>query len=138
MAKQEEGIVVAVEGNIAKVVIKRHSHCESCGNCPGNNALVLDTINKVGAKVNQRVICSVQEKNVLIAAFMVFLLPLITTTLGYWAATKLAFGYQITATWLLWAGSVSGFFLGVGIVIYYDKIVRSRSAIPVIVEAFDN
>jgi sigma-E factor negative regulatory protein RseC len=137
MEKQEEGIVIAVEGNIAKVKVKRHSHCESCGSCPGTNAMVLDALNNIGAQVSQRVQYQILGKNMLLAAFVVFILPLIITLAGYWLANELASTYQIVAYWPGIIGSASGFALGVWLVRYYDKLARSKSMIPVITRIID-
>ncbi|OPX91521.1 MAG: SoxR reducing system protein RseC [Pelotomaculum sp. PtaB.Bin117] len=81
--KEAEGIIIALDGKIAKVRAGRHSDCDSCGACPGDKAAVMDVYNRVDAKVGQRVIIEIPEANMLKAAFVVYLLPLITIFMGY-------------------------------------------------------
>lgn len=138
MQKQEEGIVIALENNIAKVIVKRHSHCESCGSCPGNNAMVLEALNDIGAKVNQRVYYTIQQRSMLLAAFVVFILPLISSVLGYLVAEKLAINFQILTGWPGFAGATVGFLAGLVAVRYYDRAVRAKSMMPVITQIIDN
>ncbi|MCT8976006.1 SoxR reducing system RseC family protein [Clostridium sp. CX1] len=82
MKKESEGIVIEVSGKIAKVKSSRHGDCKNCGACPGDNAAVLDVENSLGAKPGQRVLFEIKEENMLKAAFVVYILPLIAIFLG--------------------------------------------------------
>ncbi|MFW2490078.1 SoxR reducing system RseC family protein [Clostridium chromiireducens] len=80
--KTEQGLVVEVIDNVAKVRVGRHSDCKNCGACPGSESIIITASNKIGAKPGQRVIFEVKETNMLWAAFIVFILPLIALFVG--------------------------------------------------------
>lgn len=82
MIKEQEGIVIFTDGEMAKVRTSRHSHCENCGSCPGDAAIVLETLNSINVSVGERVAIKMQEKNMLKAAFVVFVLPLLAIATG--------------------------------------------------------
>ncbi len=82
MARLQDGIVVAVEGKMARVKTSRHNDCENCGACPGNSAIVIEADNSIGAKQGQFVEMEIQERGLLKAIFVVFLIPLIFAVLG--------------------------------------------------------
>lgn len=81
-----EGLVVKKEKNIMEVLVKRSSACgENCGHC--NACSGLEQIVKVedvdGIFVGDTVQLELKSKNVLNAAFLVYILPLILLILGY-------------------------------------------------------
>ena len=80
--KTEQGLVIEVIDNMAKVKVGRHNDCSNCGACPGNESVVIIANDKVGVKVGDRVIFEVKEVNVLKGAFVVFILPLIAAFIG--------------------------------------------------------
>ncbi|KAF5084915.1 SoxR reducing system RseC family protein [Acetobacterium wieringae] len=82
MRREETGIVIETSENKAKVKASRHGDCENCGVCPGDNAMVVEVQNLIGAKVGQRVAFEIQEANMLWAAFVVYLLPLLALFVG--------------------------------------------------------
>jgi Positive regulator of sigma E activity len=75
--KTEEGVVIEIDGKISKVRMGKHSNCKDCGACPGSDAAIITADNRIGAKLGQRVSVELQESNVLIGAFVIFVLPLI-------------------------------------------------------------
>ncbi|MBA5850302.1 SoxR reducing system RseC family protein [Clostridium sp. cel8] len=82
MKNETSGIVIEVNGNIAKVRTSNHADCENCGACPGAAASVINARNPVGAKPGQHVKFVVEESHMLKAAFVVYILPLIGIFLG--------------------------------------------------------
>jgi sigma-E factor negative regulatory protein RseC len=80
--KTEQGLVIEVIDNVTKIRVGRHNDCSNCGACPGNDSLIISANNKIGAKPGQRVVFEVEEVNVLRAAFVVFILPLIAAFIG--------------------------------------------------------
>lgn len=90
MKKESEGIVIEVNGSMAKVKASRHGDCKNCGACPGDGATVLEAKNPVGAKPGQHVIFEIKEANMLKAAFVVYIVPLIAIFLGALFGTWLA------------------------------------------------
>lgn len=80
--KTEQGLVIEVINDMAKIKVGRHNDCSNCGACPGSDSVIISAINKVGAKPGQRVAFQMKEVNVLRAAFVVFILPLIAILIG--------------------------------------------------------
>lgn len=78
----EQGLVIEVIDDMARVKVGRHNDCKNCGACPGNNNIIIEADNKIGAKPGQRVSFEVREANVLGSAFIVFVLPLIALFAG--------------------------------------------------------
>ena len=82
MRREETGIVIETSENKAKVKASRHGDCENCGVCPGDNAMVVAVQNPIDASVGQRVAFEIQEANMLMAAFVVYILPLLALMVG--------------------------------------------------------
>jgi len=80
--KTEEGLVIEVINDVAKIKVGRHSDCSNCCACPGSDSVIISAINKVGAKPGQRVAFEMKEVNVLRAAFVVFIVPLVAIFIG--------------------------------------------------------
>ncbi|CAB1243146.1 SoxR reducing system RseC family protein [Clostridium sp. MT-14] len=95
MKKMSEGVVIEVGQDFAKIRASKHGDCKSCGLCAGENATIVDAKNPVDAKVGQHVIFEVKEKNMLKAAFIVYILPLIAifvgALLGTWIANNIGY-----------------------------------------------
>lgn len=126
MDTQQEGIVLEViDSHMAKVKTSRHNDCENCGACPGNSALVLDVRNDIGAKPGQRVAIEVKEVNMLKAAFIVYILPLITVLIGVLTGGSFAeyVGYQPLGFQVV--GGIVAFILSVVYIKFFDSAARS-------------
>ena len=124
METQQEGIVLEVFDGTAKVKTSRHNDCENCGACPGNSAIVLEADNSLGAKPGQRVAVEVQEVNMLKAAFIVYVLPLIAIFVGVLIGNVVAEKLGYAALWFQVGGGIVAFILAVVYIKYYDY--RSR------------
>ncbi len=126
MKKEQLGIVVEVNGNMAKVRATRHGDCKNCGACPGDNAMIVDARNPVGAKVGQNVTFEIQEVNMLQAAFIVYMLPLVAIFLGavagWYAANRM--GSQSVVTFQV-IGGIIAFALSVLYIKIFDKSARN-------------
>lgn len=102
MKESIEGIVIEVNDKLAKVKISRHGECSNCGLCPGEDALVVDTPNTLVAGIGQRVILEVKQDNMVGAAFLVYIMPLIAVAvgiyLGYLFSSYLAISKTVPMT----------------------------------------
>lgn len=112
--KTEEGLVVEVTGNVAKIKAGRHNDCKNCGACSGSNSIIVCALNKKGAIPGQRVEFEVKESNALVAAFMVFMFPLISVFLGVLLGKYIA---------LFIGGSSTGFEIVGGLITFILTIV---------------
>lgn len=135
LEKLQEGIVVEVFGDMAKVKASRHSDCENCGNCPGNTAIVVDALNPVGAQRGQRVAIEVKEVNMLKAAFIVYMLPLIAAVAGAFAGYYIAnLQHAIDPLWYELGGGFVAFSLSIIYIKFFDRNARTNDKMkPVIV-----
>ncbi len=125
MEKQQEGVVLEVNGRRAKVKTSRHNDCESCGACPGNSAIVLDAYNPLGAKPGQRVQVEIQEVNMLKAAFIVYLLPLLAIFAGVVAGGAVAGYFGIGVMIPRVVGGLAAFMLSIWYIKYFDYSART-------------
>jgi Positive regulator of sigma E activity len=126
MDKRQEGIVISVDGDMAKVKTSRHNDCENCGACPGNSAIVLDARNPLGAKTGQLVLLEVQEIGMLKSAFIVYMLPLIAMFFGAMAGGYLAGQFARDALWFQVAGAAIAFAVAVLYIRCFDRSASSN------------
>lgn len=138
MKDDEIGVVIEVDGKIAKVRASRHSDCTNCGACPGDNAIVLDTQNPLSAKVGQLVNFEIQETNMLQGAFIVYIMPLIATFVGALLGGILAnkIGQAVGSFRII--GGILAFILSVIFIKLYDSSARKNEKMrPVITKILD-
>lgn len=124
---EQEGIVISVEGDLARVRTSRHNDCENCGACPGNSAMVLDARNPLGAKPGQRVMIEVQAVGMLKSAFVVYILPLLAIVAGAVAGSWVAEKYASEPIWFQAAGAALAFAGSIGYIKFFDKSARSSA-----------
>ncbi|MDI3522051.1 MAG: sigma-E factor negative regulatory protein RseC [Bacillota bacterium] len=101
---QQIGVVVAAQGERAKVKVCRATACSHCGRCPEGERhtlsllespkeIVVDAFNEAGAREGQTVELAAQDGSVLLAAFLAYMVPLIAffvgAFLGNWLAPRL-------------------------------------------------
>lgn len=139
MANRQEGIVVSVAGALAKVKTSRHNNCDSCGACPGNSAIVLEAQNPLHAQTGQKVELEIRDANMLQAAFIVFILPLIAACVGAWAGRYAAVSWGYETLGLTITGGALAFGLAIAYVKYFDKAAGANTSNqPVIIRIYDN
>lgn len=78
MKKEEIGVIVEVEGKLAKVRSRRDGGCE----CHGDIEMVLTVQNPLSAKIGQKVVFEMPEANFAQVSLIVCTVPLVLTTLG--------------------------------------------------------
>ena len=132
--KTEQGLVIEVIDNVAKIKVGRHNDCKNCGACPGSDSVIISANNKVGAKPGQRVAFQMKEVNVLRAAFVVFILPLIAAFIGVllgWVVGKYS-GFNTHVSQI--AGGIIAFLLSMIFVKLFDRsTTESEKSQPVII-----
>jgi sigma-E factor negative regulatory protein RseC len=133
MKQVETGVVIEINGNMAKVKAARHGDCENCGSCPGDSAMVLDVLNPLEAKPGQKVAFEIPQANMLLAAFMVYIMPLVAAALGAVAGWFIATRFGLPMVPMEIAGGVVVFVLALIVVKLYDGSVRrNKKMLPVI------
>lgn len=66
---------------LTEVVLGKHIECKQCGSCIGamsNKERRLEAINEIGAEVGQRVEIEVEPRHAVAAAFLMFVLPVLS------------------------------------------------------------
>jgi len=132
--KTEQGLVIEVVGNSARIKVGRHSDCKNCGACPGSESLILEANNEIGAKPGQRIILEIKETNVLRAAFIVFILPLIALFIGVMLGGIIGQYIGVNKFMFQVIGGVVIFALSIVVVKYFDKAsAANEKSKPVII-----
>ena len=78
-------VIEILKDNRAKVTMRKHSACGDCGACQhGKENMKMNIIaaNEISAKVGDLVEVDMETQNVLGAAFIVYVIPLIMMVLG--------------------------------------------------------
>ena len=132
--KTEQGIIIEVIDNIAKIKVGRHSDCSNCGACSGSDSVIIDANNNVGAKVGERVVFEVKETNVLRGAFIVFILPLVVAFIGVLLGRYIGqyIGFNINGSQII--GGITAFLLSMIFVKLFDRsATTNENTKPVII-----
>lgn len=132
--KTEQGLIIEASNGMAKIRVGRHSDCKNCGACPGSDSIIISADNKIGAKPGQRVSFEVKETNVLSAAFIVFILPLIALFIGVMLGGFLGQYIGANIRMLQIIGGIVALVLAIIAVKIFDKAAnKSKKSQPVIV-----
>ncbi|MGM0470951.1 MAG: SoxR reducing system RseC family protein [Bacillota bacterium] len=108
--------IVETKDDLAVVEIRRHSSCDKCGKCQGNKDMELEVSNPIGAQEGDLVRIELRDKNLLGAALVVYLVPLLNLFLGYFVGSWFSKQYGIFNPEV--TGVISGFiFLAVSFLI---------------------
>ena len=123
----EVGVVESVneKRGTAKVVFDRKSACDKCGMCltaKGEKMRVyVEVKNTLGAKVGDKVGVAMNDKFVLRAAFIVYIVPVVLVGIGLAVFRKLNYLLLLIVIGV-------GLLLGIAIGITADKVIRKKSA----------
>ena len=118
---KEQGKVVEVAGNLAKVELPSSPACQSCRACERGTqgTMIAEANNSLGAKVGDKVEMEIPSPRVMGASIIIFVLPLIGLMLGYFA------GAQISQTTGIWSGVLTMMAIYIPIMIY-DRLAREK------------
>ncbi len=84
--REEEGTVLSVEGDMARVHLRRSRYCEGCGSCcvvVDNDTMIAEAINHAGASKGDRVIVDIPLKTSIRAAYILYGVPLLAFLAGF-------------------------------------------------------
>lgn len=134
--KIEEGTILSIEEDgLAEVKVGRHSDCMACGACPGAEHIVVKALNPLGAQVGQHVKFEVREVNIVIGAFICFIMPLIVAGIGAIAGHWIGLSQGIDAVQAAIVGGIAGFVIGViGVKLFDRSLTNDINAKPKIIE----
>lgn len=131
MKRKAEGIVIALSGKTAKVRTSGQIYCESCESQLVGNSSVMDVYNPVAAAVGQRVIIDLPETSLKVA-FIVFILPLITTFLGFLTGVWISQNFGFPALLSEVGASIVALVLTLLYIKYFDR--TKTNMMPVIAQ----
>jgi len=124
-----EGVIIETNGETAKVRCSVHSDCENCGVCPGSDAMIIDVVDTIGAKPGDSVIVESRKSNMVLAAFMVFIFPLLAVGggiyLGYYLAPRLMISPKLAMT----LGGIIFGVMAIYVIKYLDRSLKSENTI---------
>jgi len=122
---EEKGRVIKVENGMARVEMERTSICARCGIClqSSGDKPILYIKDSLGARPGDKVLVSVESKEVLKAAFLIYLFPLFGLVAGYFLG-RAVFGTERTG--ILFAGI--GFFSALFFLYQYDKRLKGQKS----------
>ena len=90
---RNSGFVVSVTKDTAEVVLGAHLECKHCGACvaaASDKQRKLDALNEIGARAGERVIVELKPQHAVLAAFLIFVLPVVAALGGGFAGYRLA------------------------------------------------
>lgn len=114
----KQGVVTAVHGTTAVVRLGRHSACASCGACSHGSSeagkeMLVEALNEAGAAVGDSVQVDLESVQVVRAAFIFYVIPLIALLAGVFATQMLLRTWEVAGNPELWA-ALGGTVLMVG------------------------
>jgi sigma-E factor negative regulatory protein RseC len=92
----ETGKIIEEKGNRVKISLPLKEGCSACGKCTlgrGGKYMFLEAENSAGARIGDEVMVEIPERDPLIAAFLLFGIPLLGLLIGGGA------GYLIFFSW---------------------------------------
>ena len=122
---EEKGKVVKVENGVAQVEMERTSACARCGIClqSSRDKPILYVKDSLGARTGDEVLVSVDSKQILKTAFLIYLFPLFGLIGGYFLG-RAVLGTERTG--IIFAGL--GFFATLFLLYRYDKRVKAQKS----------
>lgn len=140
-----EAVVTGIQGSDAIVELGRHSggcgRCHEPGGCGGGGGSLIGQFfgprkaafrvpNSIGAQVGERVLLRLGDKELLLTALTVYLLPVVLLVAGAFGGVVMV---ELPGDFSAFAGGLVGFAGGVLAVIFYQSRVRERgSYLPVL------
>lgn len=109
---EQVGVVVEIIGDKARVQTRRHTICSNCGRCGGLHGLeaprdlTVIAQNPIGAREGELVQLETAAGGVLLAAFLVYIVPLLNFFLGF------GLGQWLAGTWHFASTETPGIVLG--------------------------
>lgn len=89
---RQTGVVVSTNENIAILKMQRHSACGSCGGCgmgsEDSKNMQIEVVNRIGASKGDFVEVDVSTPNILKAAAIAYVIPLMVLFLGIVISSK--------------------------------------------------
>ncbi|SES73254.1 positive regulator of sigma(E), RseC/MucC [Natronincola peptidivorans] len=134
------GVVTETNNKTAKVIIQRHSSCGSCNACKmgqENMKIEIDAINEINAKVGQRVEVDMEGRNVLTAAFIIYVIPLAALIVGILVSSAILPNIGIENNTEIYIALIGFVFMAlsfIGIRKRENRLRENKKFVPIITE----
>ena len=127
--KIEEGTIISIkEKGTAEIKVGRHSDCIACGACEGAENIVVTA-------VDQHVKFEFRDVNIVIGAFICFVMPLLVCAAGAFAGHFLALAQGFDTVQTAVIGGIIGFLIGaVGVKLFDRSLSKAENSKPKIIE----
>ncbi|HNX24465.1 MAG TPA: SoxR reducing system RseC family protein [Spirochaetota bacterium] len=130
----QEGFIVQLDGDLAKVRVAPNADCDNCGACNIVHMEIL-AYNPVKATPGQKVKFTMIQDNMLKISFMIFIFPLLSLFTGLYSGSLVSSIYKINNTGAMTTGGLLMFCLAIVIIFFYDKKYKlNKSNFPQIIE----
>ncbi len=111
-------VIELKEDNKAVVKVRPSLSCENCGRCGGffgdpekRQEELVEVLNPIGAEKGQLVRLEARPAEVLLAAFMLYLLPLVALLIGLFAGRSVALALELAGNADVWGLSTGVVFM---------------------------
>ena len=138
--EQQGYIIEVIDKKTAKLKMQRHSACASCGKCATTSEkkdIIVEVDNTLGAQVGDKVKVNMETVNVLKAAAIVYIVPLVALLVGTIGTYFVLDLLKIS----IYVETISGAFGLVSMLISFlilkkndNKFRDSREYIPIVTE----
>ncbi len=123
---QNATVTKILDNGMAEIQVKRESacggNCKMCGGiCSSKNFVKAQAVNQVFATEGDHVVVSSSTKNVLTAAFIAYLFPLVLF-FAFYAIATMAGASELASS----ISSVGGFLLGLLVAIVFNKRFKKK------------
>lgn len=134
--KVEEGTIISLLDNgLAEIKVGRHSDCIACGACDGANDIVVKALNPVGAKVGQHVSFELRETNIVVGAFVCFIMPLLIAVIGAFLGYLAGQNGSIDTVQAEIVGGIAGFCVGlIGVKLFDRSLSNDDKVKPKVIQ----
>ncbi|ERT57860.1 MULTISPECIES: SoxR reducing system RseC family protein [Megasphaera] len=134
--KVEEGTIISLLDNgLAEIKVGRHSDCIACGACDGANDIVVKALNPVGAKVGQHVSFELRETNIVVGAFVCFIMPLLVAVIGAFLGYLAGQNGSVDTVQAEIVGGIAGFCVGlIGVKLFDRSLSNDDKVKPKVIQ----
>lgn len=132
---QDAVVIKAFDNGLAEVLVARGTscgeHCGSCSVCKYVGEIHTYAKNKIHAVAGDKVVIESKTSEVLGAAFMIYIIPMIAMLLAYLAAAALGFGENVSVPVAFIA-----FTACVGVVTVYQRAKAKKKEIELVIVSY--
>ena len=137
-------IIELVDGTTAKIKMQKHSACAACGKCASSTDkkdIIVEVDNTLGAKVGDYVEVNMDSVNVIKAASIIYIIPLIALLGGTILSYKVLSFFDISFNIEIISGGIGVLLTILSYLAIKSrdfKFRQSRNYIPIITKVINN